>query len=464
MNFDELAELCRAIEGETLEFKRTTSEADEGAKTLSAMANRRGGRVIFGVGPDHSIVGQTITERTLEKLFANLNEIRPGPDWEYELVPTPSGGGVLIVSVPRGPLRPYRHKGFVYERLGAVTTKVSEERAQLMAVEAHHGASRWETEISSLTVGDLDSVTIKRTLDDGVSRGRILNDSLPHSLLRGLGVIDGDDRLLNAGAVVFGSQSSLERSLPQCHVKLGRFPGGDKFALPDDDRQRFGGVFDLIQQAESFCRDHLGVRTRADSGSFSREDRPEIPLLALREALANAFAHRDYGIGGGAVSLAIFNDRVEVTSPGPLHWGITVSSLLTEHSSQPWNPLIARCMYRRGLIETWGSGIGRMIGTTRSAGLFDPAILANDQEVRVTFTRPGHVPRWMAERGAKLGHEDVLLALQPGSAAISELEALTGVSRRTLQRDLQRLADLDIVKIVGTRRGAKWQLAAPSGA
>ena len=79
-------------------------------------------------------------------------------------------------------------------------------------------------------------------------------------------------------------------------------------------------------------------------GLFERIDDPLYPTEALREALANALCHRDYSIGGGAVSLAIYDDRLEITSTGALPFDLTPAHLLRPHVSR-WNPLIAQAFY-----------------------------------------------------------------------------------------------------------------------
>lgn len=91
-------------------------------------------------------------------------------------------------------------------------------------------------------------------------------------------------------------------------------------------------------------------------GDIERIDDPLYPPVELREALANAFCHRDYSIGGGSISLSVFDDRLEITSTGTLHFGLTPEALYLPHESLPWNPLIARVFYRRGIIEAWGRG------------------------------------------------------------------------------------------------------------
>lgn len=89
---------------------------------------------------------------------------------------------------------------------------------------------------------------------------------------------------------------------------------------------------------------------------MERVDEPAYSPLAFREAIANAICHRDYASGGSSIGVAIYDDRLEVTSSGTLHFGFTPQALFEPHESRPWNPLIASVFYRRGIIETWGQG------------------------------------------------------------------------------------------------------------
>lgn len=118
----------------------------------------------------------------------------------------------------------------------------------------------------------------------------------------------------------------------------------------------FGNAFDLLRKAELFLRENLPIAGRITPSLFERLDDPLYPPVVLREALANAFCHRDYSIGGGSVAVAVYDDKLEITSSGALHFGLTAEALFAPHESLPWNPLIARVFYRRGLIESWGRG------------------------------------------------------------------------------------------------------------
>ena len=117
--------------------------------------------------------------------------------------------------------------------------------------------------------------------------------------------------------------------MPAAH---GRFRGNDKTEFLDN-RQEWGHAFDLLQRAQRFLRDHLPVAGRIVPNVFERVDDPVYPPAALREAIANALCHRDYGAVGGAVSVAIFNDRLEIASTGILPFDLTPEDLKRPHAS-----------------------------------------------------------------------------------------------------------------------------------
>ena len=145
----------------------------------------------------------------------------------------------------------------------------------------------------------------------------------------------------------------MEAEFPQCLLRVARFRGTDKTEFLDN-RQFFGNAFDLLTKAERFLRENLPVAGRVQPSLFERVDDPLYPPVALREALANAVCHRDYSLGGGAIAVGIYDDRLEISSSGTLHFGLTPAALFQPHESLPWNPLIARVFFagassRRGV-------------------------------------------------------------------------------------------------------------------
>ena len=135
---------------------------------------------------------------------------------------------------------------------------------------------------------------------------------------------------------------------PQCLLRMARFQEVNKTEFIDN-RHEIGNAFDLLVRAQRFLRDHLPVAGRVVPNVFERIDDPLYPPEALREALANALCHRDHSVGGGSVSITMYDDRLEIASTGLLPFGLTLDALTRPHPSLPWNPLIARAFYRRGI-------------------------------------------------------------------------------------------------------------------
>ena len=186
--------------------------------------------------------------------------------------------------------------------------------------------------------------------------------------------------------VLFGKSERIEFEMPQCLLRVARFRGIDRTEFLDN-RQFHGNAFTLLANAERFLRDTLPIAGRIEPGRFERIDEPLYPPLAVRESLANALCHRDYAIGGGSVGVAVYDDRLEVTSSGTLHFGLAPEKLFAPHESLRWNPLIARTFYRRGFIEEWGRGTLKMAELTTSAGLPRPEVEEIGGGVMVCFRR-----------------------------------------------------------------------------
>lgn len=463
ISISQLQEWVRTGESETLEFKRTTGERRAGTQTLCGMLNHRGGRVLFGVEPDGRIIGQMVSDHTVEEVAQELKEIDPPVFPSIERVDVTEGRQVLVVTVSAGTNRPYNYKGQAYRRVGNTTPELSSHGFQQMLLERLHGERRWENEpAEGWAVTDLEASEIIRTLEESIRRGRADDPGVrdPAEVLRGLGLMRGG-QLLRAAVVLFGKAEQLEPRMPQCLLRVARFRGRDKTEFLDN-RQFHGNAFDLLLRAERFLRENLPVAGRIQPGLFERVDDPLYPPVALRETLANAVCHRDYSIGGGSIAVALFDDRLEITSSGTLHFGLTTEALFQPHESLPWNPLIARVFYRRGVIEAWGRGTIKIAELVARAGLPQPEIEEAGGCVVVRFrpsryVAPSRVAQDVTERQRRV--LEVLAAGASGGIALREIAAqLTNHTPRALREDLSVLQTLGLAKTTGWGAGAKWKL------
>jgi len=438
MNVHELKELVLGGESERVEFKRSTGQRTEAAKTTCGMLNGLGGFVLFGVTDSGDIVGQQVSAKTLEDLAAVLRRIEPPAFPDIETVSLKKGESVIVLTVS-GSGGPYTYDGRAYLRHGPTTTVMPRDEYERRLTERLHATRRWENEpvAEGVSIEDLDAEEILITLDNAIRLGRLeateRRDTA--SILRGLELIH-EGKLLNAAVALYGKSSRLKVLYPQMGIRLARFRGKNRLADFADNRQYWGHAFALLRRGESFLMDHVPIAGRVIPGKMIREDQPWYPPRATREALANALCHRDYTIPGGAVAVAMYDDHLEITNPGDLHFGITPEKLTIPHESKPWNPIIANVFYRAGIIERWGTGTLNIIDWCAENANPVPTWQEQAGSVFVTFLPaelPG--PRQVPDKSPTsprqvTPQEAAVLAAARNPATRTELQKSVGLRNR----------------------------------
>lgn len=175
-----------------------------------------------------------------------------------------------------------------------------------------------------------------------------------------------------------------------------------------------------------------------------------LPVEAIREALANEFVHRDYAIGGGYVSVAIYDDRLEIISIGDLHFGLTPEALFREHESRPWNPMIARMFYRRGIIETWGRGTLKIARLMQEAGNLPPILAGREGAVALIFRFPEKTTGKMIGKMIVIG---LRLLAEDRNLTVPQIAILLNKSELTIHRAIRALRELDQLVRIGPDKG-----------
>ena len=320
---------------------------------------------------------------------------------------------------------------------------------------------RWENQpAQDWTVADLDSAAIRRIVEDAIRRGRPEDPGTRdlNGLLRGLGLLRGE-RPARAAVVLLGAEERLSAEFPQCLLRVARFRGVDRTEFLEN-QQVYGHAFTLLSRAEAFLREHNPIAGRVVADRLERLDEPRYPPLAIREALVNALCHRDYALGGGSVAIGVYDDRLEVTSSGTLHFGLTPEKLFEPHESLPWNPLIARAFYRCGLIEAWRRGTIKMADIATESNLPTPEIEDAGGCVTVRFRSSRHVPPERVQRPITDRQRTILAMLDeaPNGLAVREIAAKLddGATGRQVRLDLGLLKMLDLAYSAGHGRGARW--------
>lgn len=463
MNIEELRGLAEAGESSTLEFKSSTGQLNRAGETLCGFLNGGGGQVLIGVRPAGRVLGQSVSDGTQRDVAETLRRFDPPPPIEIALVPLPDTENQVIVLTAPAALdsRPFTFRGRPYRRVGTTTSVMPQEEYQRALLDRAHSRRRWENDAATnIGIDELDHEEILRTVRLAIEAGRLPEATRADvsEVLERLGLI-WDGQLLNAAVVLFGTRFLPE--YPQCQLRMARFRGLDKTEFLDQ-RQLHGNVFVFLEEAMLFLRRHLPVAGRIQPGLFEREDEPLFPLAALREALVNAFCHRDYQAAGGAVSLGVYDDRLEIWSEGTLPFGLVPEDLKRDHASRPRNPLIAEVLYRRGLIERWGRGTQKIVELCVRAGHPEPEFGEQAGSVWVRFLPSGYIaPHRVAHELTQRQREVLQLLAQRGQLRFSEIRAALEhpPSDRSIRNDLTHLRRLDLIRLEGHGRGARWFLA-----
>ena len=458
-----LASLRRLVakgEGPTLELKRSTGELREGIEALCGMLNGTGrGRVLFGVSDTGEIVGQMVTEST-QRDFANASRrIEPAADVKVGVVPVRTGQAVVIVGAVARAAGPFTFEGRGYMRVGNTTQRMSHSEFDRRVAHRLEDQTPWDRWIApDWRIRDLDRNEIHRTIENAVEAKRLTGvlGEKPEVVLRRLELVT-ERGVTRAATILFGKEGGP--GYPMGEVRLARFRGVTKDEFRDN-RQFKSHAFALLEHAERFLDEHVPVASRFVEGRMRRIDTPLYPPLAFREALVNALVHRDYSIDGGAVSVALFDDRLEIWSTGTLPGGLTPEKLKGTHESIPRNRLIAEVFYRRGLIERWGRGTNKILAEAKKIGCPEPEFEVIAGAFVVRFRPAVEVERHEAPE-AKLTERQVKaleVIVNRGPCRLADIVASFGgkVSERTAQRDLDGLRRRGFVQLEGVGRGARY--------
>lgn len=379
----ELLGIISKGETEQVEFKRALEKVKRAnndlACEMAAFANTRGGWIIIGVEDDRQIRGvEGIKE--LEEKIANIASegVYPPLDIRYEEVRA-GGKSVAVIEIPMGVNKPYSPR---YIRRGTTKRRATREEERRLFQEGGLVAFD-ETGIKETTLSDLDpeklnhyfmTITGYELAEFKVDRVRLFEN-------KGIIKIQDERPIVTiAGMLLFGRDVS--RLLPQSSIKLARFEGIEVGGDFIDHKEISGILPEMIEEAIGFVRRHTNLGRRIEA--MRSPDIPEYLDKVVKEALVNAVVHRDYSIRNGYIRLFIFDDRLEIRSPGRLPNAASLEELpLGDH--HPRNKLLFSLLEGLGYGERIGTGIPRMIRLCRENGYKKPEFKEIGEEFWVTL-------------------------------------------------------------------------------
>lgn len=414
-------------ENKRLEYKENM-ESGTFLKTISAYANYGGGKIIFGIADDGTVKGISKPEEACLNLENKINDsIKPVPEYSIEI----GEDSTIILSVCEGPYKPYLYKGKAYKRYDSATIEVDRlEYGRLILEGQNQSYEELPSSMQELTFDRLEE-ELKESL--GIT-------SLNEDILKTLELYSEKRGFNNAAALL-----------------------ADRNQFPGIDMIRFGSSIDEIMDRATF--EHMSVLAQLSSciemfqtyyqyekiEGVERKQIDKIPEKAFREAIANALVHRAWDVRA-SIKISMFEDRIEISSPGGLPAGIGREEYLNGQISVLRNPILGNVFFRLKYIEKFGTGIMR-INRSYSNALEKPSYQIFENSIQVVL------PVIASDEELSEKERRILdIIRDKGTVSRSEIEKLAGIGKDSTIRSLNLLLKKHIIEKTGAGRGVKYHI------
>ncbi|MDR0523530.1 MAG: hypothetical protein LBG62_03820 [Candidatus Methanoplasma sp.] len=413
------------------------------------LRERAGGSIRIGVDDDGNVVGLEDYKRLMEEIpdkikstmgiVADVNLLREGEKRYIEASVSPYSVPISLNG------RHYCRSGgvkqeltgtalneFVLRRCGRTWDDLVEPRASIEDIDADSVASFMRRAREAGRMPDADGV------------------SLP-DLLEKLS-LSADGQIKRAAIVLFGKNPG--RFYPNTFVKMGRFEDDDyTIRYQETEEGNIIRVLDAVLEQ----LDHKFMIRNISFEGMSRIETLEYPVAALREMILNALIHRNYA--GAPTQIRVYDDKMFVWNDGGLPESLPMQRLRSTHSSHPRNPTLARACFLGGYIDSWGSGIMKIVGSCEAAGLPAPGIEEREGGFMVTLFKD----RFSREELQRMGFnarqvKAVSYVKRNGRITNREYTELNECSRNTATADLKELSDRGVFESIGRGAGATYLL------
>ncbi|MZT69158.1 HTH domain-containing protein [Blautia obeum] len=468
-------------ESKNIEYKVTLPDKSEKyMKTIVAFANTQGGKLVVGVDDKtHEIVG--VENDILFQLMDGIaNAVSDScmpqiiPDIEPQTVDEKT---VIIVSVEAGKNRPYylKSKGKengTYIRVAGTSRQAFPEKIRELEMEG--ARISWDEltcvgypvskEATEKLCSDIESFREKAGMTErSVKKEQLINWKI---------LKQSEGQLLATNAYALLTSDYFPFSKTQCAV----FKGIDR-AIFLDKREFTGPIYTQIEEAVDFVL--RNIRLGATIEGLVRKEKYELPPEAIREMIINAHCHRNL-LDESCIQVAVYDDRLEVTSPGGLYNGLTYEEVMNGHSKIR-NKAIANIFSQMGLVEAWGSGIKRIFNAAKEYDLPEPKFQEFDNMFRVELFRNSlpmtsenkHIGETSEKHRRNIGEtsekhgivelnstqqEIVKLLLENNQLSAAKLAEKIGVASRNIESNIKKLKEFGILVRHGSPKNGYWEV------
>lgn len=434
---------------------------DEHIKWIAGFANAQGGNLFIGVDNAGNIIGISDAQKLLEEI---PNKVR---DTLGILVQVnfhdDSGKEYLEIKVDQYPY-PVSYRGQYFLRSGSTNQEL--KNAALDHFLLNKIRRRWDASpITNVSIEDLSEDAIATVRYQSPNLNRLppgMESESREMLLNNLRLTEGG-HLKRAAILLFHPEP--DRFISGAFVKIGYFKTDDDLLFQDLIKDPL--FLQVNQTMDLLVTKYLKARI-SYSGVY-RTETPPFPHEAIREALLNAIAHKDYS-SGVPIQISVYEDKIIFWNHGQLpdHW--TTARLKQKHPSIPYNPDIAYTFFITGLIESWGRGTLKILSEFKKANLDEPRFESANGEFSVTFlgSTELHSPidsiyqnveiKLQLPDRKKTQEYIIQIIKQNPSATINDLSKILGKTNRTIERQLRNLQERGLIIRVGAKKTGMWKI------
>lgn len=436
-------------ETQNIEYKQ--SWRDEYLKWICGFANASGGSIFIGKDDDGKVVGVSDAKKLMEDIPNKVKDTL-GILVDVNLHHSPKGDFIEIV-IEAYPY-PVNYKGQYYYRSGS--TKQELKGTALDKFLLQKKGKRWDgMPVPNIAVTDLKNETFdffrKRAFKSQRIEEDILTDTNEH-LIENLQLKEGE-YLKRAAILLF--YSNPQKFVTGAYIKIGFFQSDDDLKFQDEIH---GNLFEQIEKATDLLFTKY-IKAEISYEGINRVEKYEYPKDAVREALLNAIAHKDYS-GGVPIQISVYSDKIIFWNEGQLPENWTIKNLLEKHASRPYNPDIANALFRSGYIESWGRGTIKIIRECKQAGIPEPVFSYDSSDISVMFRKDIYHEKYLQSLGLNDRQvKAVLFTKDKGKITNGEYQELNNCSRNTASNDLTELVEKNLLKPSGQKgAGAFYSL------
>ncbi len=418
-------------ESQNTEYKSTWR--DEYLKWICGFANANGGSIFIGKDDTGKTVGVADAKKLLEDIPNKVRDVL-GVLADVNLHTTAEGDFIEIV-VEAYPY-PVNYKGQYHYRSGS--TKQELKGAALDKFLLQKKGKRWDgVPVPGIAVNNLKQETFEFFRKRAIKSQRIEEDTLTDSNEELIDNLQLKENNFIKRAAILLFHPVPEKFVTGAYIKIGFFETDDDLKFQDEVH---GNLFEQIEKTMDLLFTKY-IHSAISYEGINRIEKYHYPKDAVREALLNAVAHKDYS-GGTPIQISVYKGKIIFWNEGQLPENWTVENLVTKHPSKPYNPDIANALFRSGYIESWGRGTLKMIKECEAAGLPKPVYFYDMSGFFVRFKKDIYTDEYLRE--LELNERQVkavMYVMENGSINNGNYQKLNAVSKATSSRDLTELVE-----------------------